>query len=71
MTKAEKKGEQKGEKRKREEEKEENETVTVKRRCEGLVSVEAFDIFSQGGDVESFGDLSWEDPLEKLDELIV
>ena len=48
------------EKREREEEKEENETVTVKRRCEGLVSVEAFEIFSQGRDVESFGDLSWE-----------
>ena len=41
--------------------KKENETVKVKRRCEGLVSVEAFDIFSQGGDVESFGDVSWEE----------
>ena len=66
--KAEKKEEEKGEKRKSEEEKE-NETGTVKRRCEGLVSVEAFDIFSQGRDVESVGDLSWEDPLQKLDEL--
>ena len=34
--------EEEGEKRKREEEKEENQTETVKRRCEGLVSVEAF-----------------------------
>ena len=66
--KAEKKEEQKGQKRKSEEEKE-NETETVKRRCEGLVSVEAFDIFGQGRDVESVGDLSWEDPLQKLDEL--
>ena len=42
------KGEEEGEKRKREEEKEENETGTVKRRCEGFVSVGAFDILSQG-----------------------
>ena len=48
MAKREQNEEEKGEKRKREEEKEENETVTVKRRCEGCVSVEAFDIFSQG-----------------------
>ena len=41
-------GEEEGEKRKREEETEENETVTVKRRCEGFVSVEAFEILSQG-----------------------
>ena len=33
---------------KREEEREEIETATVKRRCEGFVSVEAFEIFSQG-----------------------
>ena len=37
-----------GEKRRREGEKDENETGTCKRRCEGSVSVEAFDIFSQG-----------------------
>ena len=56
---AEKKEEERVEKRKREDEKEENETPTVKRRCEGIVSVEAFEIYSQGGDVESCGDLSW------------
>ena len=38
---AEGKGEDEGEKKRREEEKEENETGTVKRRCEGLISVEA------------------------------
>ena len=38
---AEGKGEEEGENRKREGEKEENETVTVNRRCEGFVSVEA------------------------------
>ena len=48
MAKTEKNEEEKGDKRKREEEKEENETVTVKRRCEGCGSVEAFEIFSQG-----------------------
>ena len=47
MAKTEKNEEERGEKRIREEEKEENESVTVKRRCEGLVSVEAFEIFSQ------------------------
>ena len=41
---AEETGEVEGEKRKRKEEKEENETGTVKKRCEGLVSVEAFEI---------------------------
>ena len=66
---AEGKGEEEGEKRKRKEEKEENETVTVKRRCEGLVSVEAFDIFSQEGDVESCGDVSCEDPLDNPEDL--
>ena len=39
------KEEQRGKKRKREEEKEENETGTVKRRCEGFVSLEALDSF--------------------------
>ena len=52
---------------KREEEKEEHETGTVKRRCECFVSVEAFDIFSQGRDLESCGDVPWVDPLKKLD----
>ena len=57
------------EKRKREGEKEENETEMVKRRCEGLVSVDAFEIFSQGGDVESCGDVSWEDLLDNPEDL--
>ena len=46
--KAEKNEEEKGEKRKREVEKEENEPETVKRRCEGFVSVEAYEICGQG-----------------------
>ena len=54
MAKAARNEEEKGEKRKRQEEKEENETVTVKRRCEGL---------------ESCGDLSWEDLLDKPAEM--
>ena len=57
------------EERKREEEKEENETVSAKRRCVGLVSSDAFDIFSQGEDLESCGGFSWEDFLEELDDL--
>ena len=40
--------EERGEKRRSEEEKENNETETVKRRCEGFVSLEAFEIFGQG-----------------------
>ena len=52
-------------KRRREEEEEENETGSVKRSCVGFVSVEAFDIFSQGRDLESCGGLSWKDLLEK------
>ena len=43
--------------------------MTVKRRCEVLVSVEACDIFSQGRDVESCGDVSWEDLLDKPGDL--
>ena len=50
---AEENEEERGEKRKREEENEENETGTVRRRCEGFVSVEAFEIFSQGRDLVS------------------
>ena len=65
MAQAEKSEEEKGEKRKREEEKEENRTETVKRKCEGCVSVEACEIFSQEGDLESCGDLSWVDLLER------
>ena len=49
----------KGEKRKRKGEKEENETETVNRRCEGSASVDAFEIFNQGRDLESYGNLSW------------
>ena len=37
---------ERGEKRKREGETEENKTERVKRRCDGFVSVEAFEIFS-------------------------
>ena len=61
----EKKRRERGKERK---EKEENETVTVKRRCEGFVSVEAFEIFSQGEDLESCGDV-WGDPLDKPEDL--
>ena len=64
--KTERKEEEKEENRKREEEKEENETATGKRRCEGFVSVEAFEIFRQGcEDLESCGDVSWEHLLEE------
>ena len=69
MAKAEKNEEENGERRKREEEKEESETETVKRRCEGFVSVEDFEIFSQEGDVESCGDVSWEDLLDNPEDL--
>ena len=33
-------------------------------------SVEAFEIFRQGRDLESCGDVSWEDPLEKHKDLL-
>ena len=46
--------------------KEKRRKKTVKRGCEGLVSVEAFEIFSQGGDVESFGDLRGRIPWRSL-----
>ena len=49
--------------------KEENEMVRFKRRCEGFVSVEAFEIFSQGRDLESCGDVSWERLLEEPEDL--
>ena len=64
MTNTERKEEEKGEKRKREEEKEEYETVKVKR-----ASVEAFEIFRQGEDLKSCGDLSWGDLLGEPDDL--
>ena len=51
--------EERGKKRRGEEEKEENETETVKRRFVSFVSVEAVDVFSQGEDLESCGDLFW------------
>ena len=57
------------EKKKGKEEKVENATGTVKRRCEGFVSVEAFKIFGQWRDLESCGDLSWEDLLDKRENL--
>ena len=44
---SEKNEEERGEKRKRQEEKGENKTGRVQRRCDGLVSVEALEIFSQ------------------------
>ena len=49
--------------------KEENKTGTVKRRCEGFVSVEALENFSQGEDLESCGDVSWEHLLEEPEDL--
>ena len=67
MATAETNEDERGVKRTREEEQEENETRTVKRRCEGSGSVETFEIFGQGGDLESCGDLSWEDPLEEFE----
>ena len=51
--------EERGEKRKRKEEKEENKTERVKGRCDSF-----FGGFSQGGDLESCGGLSWCDLLE-------
>ena len=50
---SEKNQEERGEKRKREAKKEDNKTGRVQRRCDGLFSVEAFEVFSQGG----FGEL--------------
>ena len=52
--------EKRGKKRRREEEKEENETESVKRRCIGSVSVEAFEIFSQERDLEIVVTFFWE-----------
>ena len=57
-------------KRTREEEKEENDTgVSAKRRCVNPVSAEAFDIFSQGEDLESCGGVSWVGFLENPDDV--
>ena len=53
--------EERGKKRGGEEDKEENETERVKRRFVSFVSVEAFDVFGQGEDLESCGDLFGED----------
>ena len=50
-------------------EKDEYETVSAQRGCVVFVSVEAFDILGQGGDLESCGGFSWEDLLEKPDGL--
>ena len=41
----------------------------LKEECDGFVSVEAFEIFSQGGDLESCGGLSWRYLLEKPEDL--
>ena len=57
------------EERKREEEKEGNETVKAKRRSVSSNSGEAFDIFSQGEDLERCGGFSWSDLLDNLDDL--
>ena len=61
--------EEMGKKRRREEEKDENETGSVKRLCVGSLSVEAFDIFSQGRDLERCGGLSWSDLLDKPEDM--
>ena len=61
--------EESSEQRRREGEREENDTETVKRRCEGFVAVEAFDICSQGRDLESCDDFSWEYLLNKTENL--
>ena len=55
----------------REGEKAQNKTVRVKRRCDGLVSVEAFEMFSRGRDLESCGGLSWGDLLEKPETCLI
>ena len=43
--------------------------MTGKRRCEDFVSVEVFDIFGQRRNMESCGDVSWEDLLEEPEDL--
>ena len=43
--------------------------MRVKRRRDSLSSVEAFEIFSQGRELESCGNLSWRDLLEKHEDL--
>ena len=40
----------------------------AKRRCEGCVSVETFDIFSQGEDLESCGGVSCGGPAGKPED---
>ena len=59
----------KGRKEEKRREKKENETGTDQRRCVGIVSVEACEILTQGRDLESCGDLSWEDLLDKPEDL--
>ena len=66
---AEKHVEERSEKRKREEGKEENQTERVKSRRDGLSSVEGFEIFSKGRDLERCGGFSWEDFLEEHEDL--
>ena len=48
---------------------ERRERNVVKRRCEGFVSVEAFEILCQERDLESCGDLSWKDFLDETEDL--
>ena len=63
------KEEERSEKREREGEKEEDETETVKRRCEGFVSVEALENFCQERDLESCGHLSKGNLLDRPEDL--
>ena len=57
------------EKRRREGKKEENGTGTDKRMRGGFVPAEAFLFLAKGGELESCGDLSWEDLLDKPEDL--
>ena len=43
--------------------------MSAESRYVGSIYAEAFDIFSQGEDLESGGDLSWEDLLDKTEDL--
>ena len=62
-------GDQRREGQKEEERRgEEIETGSVQKSCVGSVSVEAFEFFCQGGDLESCGGLSWENSLENLED---
>ena len=43
--------------------------MSAERWCVGLVSAEAFDICSEGEDLESCGGASWSDPLVNPDDV--